>query len=98
MKAVRRAPGIPPTSRIMRPNVRPHRLCTTLISGHRAASSKTRKGNTYSSLQIARTDALSKAHDMIVEGDQKGEDRHDWSFEIMDRANQHVLTVAFSEV
>ena len=35
---------------------------------------------------------------MIAEGDQKGEDRHDWSFEIRDRANQHVLTVAFSEI
>ena len=35
---------------------------------------------------------------MIAERDPKGEDRHDWGFEIMDRANQHVLTVAFSEV
>jgi hypothetical protein len=51
----------------------------------------------YPSLQIARTDALAKAHDMITQGNQKGEDRQGWSFEIMDRANQHVLTVAFSE-
>jgi len=35
---------------------------------------------------------------MIVEGKQQGGDRHDWRFEIMDRANQPVLTVAFSEV
>jgi hypothetical protein len=35
---------------------------------------------------------------MIAEGDQKGEDRRSWRFEIMDRANQQVLTVAFSEV
>jgi hypothetical protein len=35
---------------------------------------------------------------MIAEGDQKGEDWHDLSFEIRDRANQHVLTVAFLEM
>ena len=35
---------------------------------------------------------------MIVEGNQKGEDRRGWRFEIMDRANQPVLTVAFAEV
>jgi hypothetical protein len=55
------------------------------------------EGETYSSLQIAREDALAKARDMIAEGDQKGEDRRGWRFEIMDRANQHVLTVMFSE-
>jgi hypothetical protein len=56
------------------------------------------EGETYPSLQAARDDALVKARAMIAEGDQKGEGRHDWSFEIMDRANQLVLTVAFSEV
>ena len=56
------------------------------------------EGETYPGLQAAREDALAKARDMIAEGDQKGEDRHDWSFEIRDRANQHVLTVAFSEI
>lgn len=56
------------------------------------------EGDTYPSLQIARKDALAKARDMIAEGGQKGEDWHDWSFEIMDRANQLVLTVAFSEI
>lgn len=56
------------------------------------------EGETYPSLQSARKDALAKARDMVTEGDQKGEDRHDWTFEIMDRANQHVLTVAFSEI
>jgi hypothetical protein len=35
---------------------------------------------------------------MIAEGDQKGEDRRSWHVEIMDRANQQVLAVAFSEV
>jgi hypothetical protein len=56
------------------------------------------EGETYPSLQAARDDAFVKARAMIAEGDQKGEDRQDWSFEIMDRANQLVLTVAFSEV
>jgi hypothetical protein len=56
------------------------------------------EGETYPSLQAARDDALVKAHAMIVEGDQKGEDRQGWSFEIMGRANQHVLTIAFSEI
>ena len=40
------------------------------------------EGETYPSLQIARKDALAKARAMITEGDQKGEDRHDWRFEI----------------
>jgi hypothetical protein len=35
---------------------------------------------------------------MITEGVQKSEDRHDWHFEIRERANQHVLTVAFSDI
>jgi hypothetical protein len=56
------------------------------------------EGDTYLSLQIARKDALAKARAMIAEGQQTGKDRHDWSFEIMDRANQHVVTVAFLEV
>jgi len=54
------------------------------------------EGETYPSLRIARKDALAKARVMITDGEQQGEDRHDWSFEIMDRANQLVLTVAFS--
>jgi hypothetical protein len=56
------------------------------------------EGDTYPSLQAARDDALVKARAMITEGDQTGENRHDWRFEIMDRANQRVLTVAFSEI
>jgi hypothetical protein len=56
------------------------------------------EGEIYPSLQIARKDALAKARNMIAEGDKKGEDRRGWRFEIMDRANQHVLTVTFSEV
>jgi len=62
------------------------------------ASSKPQKGLRTPAFQIAQKDALAKTRTMIAEGDQKGESRHDWSFEIMDRANQLVLTVAFSEV
>jgi hypothetical protein len=54
--------------------------------------------STYASLQSAREDSVSKACDMIAEGDQKGEDRRSWHIEIMGRANQQVLAVALSEV
>jgi hypothetical protein len=56
------------------------------------------EGDTHPSLQAAREDALAQARALIAEGDQKGEDRRSWRVEIMDRANQHMLTVAFSEV
>ncbi len=55
------------------------------------------EGDTYPSLQAVRDDALVKARAMIVDGNQTGEDRQSWRFEIMDRANQQILTVAFSE-
>jgi len=55
------------------------------------------EGNRYPDLQAAREVAIAMAHDMIAEGDQKGEDRRSWHVEIMDRANQQVLTVAFLE-
>jgi hypothetical protein len=56
------------------------------------------EGDTYPNLQVAREDALTKARDMIAEGNREGEDRRGWRFEIMDRANQLVLTVAFAGV
>jgi len=56
------------------------------------------EGNKYPDLQAARAAAAAQARAMIREGDQKGEDRRSWSVEIMDRANQQVLTVAFSDV
>jgi hypothetical protein len=34
---------------------------------------------------------------MITEGDQTGEVRRSWRVEIMDRANQPVVTIMFSE-
>jgi hypothetical protein len=55
------------------------------------------EGTKHPNIQAAREEALAKARDMIAEGDQKGEDRRSWRFEIMDRANQQVLTVAFAE-
>jgi hypothetical protein len=53
------------------------------------------EGATYPDLQIAREAAIAQARVMIAEGDQKGEDRRTWRVEIMDRANQHLLTVGF---
>jgi hypothetical protein len=55
------------------------------------------EGDSYPDLQTARESAIAKARVMITEGDQKGEDRRSWRVEIMDRANQHVLTIMFSE-
>lgn len=56
------------------------------------------EGSKYPDPQAAREAATAQARALIREGDQKGEDRRRWSIEIMDRANQQVLTVAFSEV
>jgi hypothetical protein len=55
------------------------------------------EGDIYPDLQAVRDVAIARAHNMITEGDQQGEDRRSWRFEIMDRANQHVLTVGFSD-
>ena len=51
------------------------------------------EGNKYPDLQAAREAAAAQARTLIREGDRKGEDRRSWSVEIMDRANQQVLTV-----
>jgi hypothetical protein len=56
------------------------------------------EGNRYPDLQAARDVASVMVHDMIADGDQKGEDRRGWHVEITNRANQPVLTVAFAEV
>ena len=55
------------------------------------------EGDIYPDLQAVRDAAIARARTMITEGDQQGEDRRRWRFEIMDRANQHVLTVGFSD-
>jgi len=56
------------------------------------------EGEVYSDLQAMRVAATAKVRHMIGEGDQKGEDRRSWCIEIMDRANQPVLSMMFSEV
>ena len=48
-------------------------------------------------LKAALYEALGKARRSLALGDRKGKDRRDWQVEIMDRANQHLLTVKFSE-
>jgi hypothetical protein len=55
------------------------------------------EGDICPGLEAAREAALASACGLIAEGDRTGEDRRSWSFEIMDRSNQHVLTVMFSE-
>lgn len=55
------------------------------------------EGNKYPDLEAAREAAIAQARAMIREGNRQGEDRRGWSIEIMDRANQQVLTVAFSD-
>jgi hypothetical protein len=45
----------------------------------------------------AHEKALADASALILQGDRVGENRRGWCFEIMDRANQHVLTIMFSE-
>ena len=55
------------------------------------------EGEVYPDLQAVRAAAIAKARGMITEGDQKGEDRRGWRIEIMDRANQPVLTMMISE-
>lgn len=56
------------------------------------------EGNRYPELQSARAVAIAIARDMIAEGNRKGEDRQSWYVEIMDRANQQAMTVAFADV
>jgi ribosomal protein S6 len=56
------------------------------------------EGNRYPDLQAARDVAVAMVRDLMVEGDQQGEDRQGWQVEIMDRANHPVMTLAFSDV
>ncbi|ANY82517.1 hypothetical protein BB934_29995 (plasmid) [Microvirga ossetica] len=97
-KAVRRALGIRPTSPRPAPTHATQPALHYFNIKTPSGVIEDPEGDTYPGLQAARADALAKARDMIADGDQKGEDRHDSSFEIRDCANQHVLTVAFSEI
>lgn len=56
------------------------------------------EGDTCASLQAAREMALARARDIIAEGDRIGEDRRSWCVEIMNRANEQVLTIPFVNV
>lgn len=56
------------------------------------------EGDRYRDLQAAREVAIAMARDLMVEGDQQGESRRGWQIEIMDRANQLVMAVAFEDV
>jgi catechol 2,3-dioxygenase-like lactoylglutathione lyase family enzyme len=55
------------------------------------------EGLTLPNLEAARHVAVASARALIAAGDRKGEDRRHWRYEIMDRANHLILTVAFSE-
>ena len=55
------------------------------------------KGLTLPGLKAALYEALGLARECLAEGDRKGKDRRGWQVEIMDRANQHLLTVKFFE-
>lgn len=56
------------------------------------------EGLTLPDLKAALHEALALARHSVAEGDRTGSDRRGWQIEIMDRANQHLLTVKFSEV
>ena len=56
------------------------------------------EGLTLSDLKAALHEALALARDSLAEGHQNGKDRRGWRVEIMDRSNEHLLTVAFAEV
>jgi hypothetical protein len=56
------------------------------------------EGSKHPDLQAAREAAVAMARDLVVEGDQQGENRQSWRVEIMDRANQPVMTVGFVDV
>ena len=57
-----------------------------------------RAGRTLPDLTAALHEALTRARRSLLKGTRKGKDRRRWQVEIMDAANQHLLTVRFSEV
>ena len=81
------APALQATSALYYFNIRSDR---TLIEDH--------EGLILPDLKAALQEALALARQSLTEGDQRGENRRDWRVEIMDRANEHVMTVAFGEV
>ena len=55
------------------------------------------EGSTLPDLKAALEEALALARRSLKIGDRKGQDRRGWRVEIMDRANEHVMTVAFAK-
>ncbi len=55
------------------------------------------EGSTLPDLTSALQEALTLARRSLKVGDRKGQDRRGWRVEIMDRANEHLATVAFTE-
>ena len=55
------------------------------------------EGSTLPDLTSALQEALTLARRSLKVGDRKGQDRRGWWVEIMDRANEHLATVAFTE-
>ena len=56
------------------------------------------EGLTLPDLTSALHEALALARQSLLEGDRTGKDRRRWQVEIMDRGNQHLLSVKFAEV
>ena len=96
MRVVRLDQATLPTSRPSRLS-RGQRAYITSTFALEALSWRIPKETLISDLHAARGGAITKARDMLAEGDRKGEDRRSWRVEVMDRANRHVLTVGFSE-
>jgi hypothetical protein len=55
------------------------------------------EGSMLPDLKAALQEALALAHRSLRAGDRKGQDRRGWRVEIMDRTNEHLMSVAFTE-
>ena len=55
------------------------------------------EGSTLPDLNAALQEALALARRSLKVGDRKGQDRRAWRVEIMDRGNEHLMTVVFAE-
>jgi hypothetical protein len=55
------------------------------------------KGCALPDLEAALQEAIALAHTSIAEGNRIGQDRRSWRVEIMDQAQEHVMTLVFAE-
>lgn len=55
------------------------------------------EGSTLPNTEAAIDQALALARDSLADGARNGEDRRSWHVEIMDRGNQHLVTVRFAD-